>query len=204
MGSAGNALPAPRMEVEARGVEEAVLRLRLAQDAAGIGIWDWNLATGELSWDAHWAALFGTTLGEFEASIAGFDARTHPEDLPRVHAALRQAIDTAGAVQVEYRAVWADGTVRRLLSRGQALIDPDGQVRRVLGAVVDVTELRAAVDAEALAARRLAALAEVALQLARWRPWRTCARSSSTGGWRRWAQTAARSRSATMTGASSS
>jgi serine phosphatase RsbU (regulator of sigma subunit) len=156
---------APRIPAGA-GEVDAALRLRLVQEAAGIGTWDWDLVTGALRWDAQCAALLGVGLGAFDATVEGFDARTHPDDLPRVHAALREAIDTAGTVELEYRAVWADGTVRRVLVRGQTLVDAEGRVVRLLGAVVDVTDFRAAVDAEAVAARRLADLAAFALQLA--------------------------------------
>lgn len=145
---------------------EAAQRLRLVQEAVGIGTWEWDLATGVLHWDAQCAALFGVDLGELEEAIEGFDARIHPDDLPAVHGALRQAVETAGTVDVEYRAVWPDGTARRLLARGQALVDTGGDVVRVLGAAVDVTDVRAATEAEAVAARRLAGLSAVALRLA--------------------------------------
>ena len=144
---------------------ESALRLDLAQDAARVGLWDWDLLTGVLVWDTHCAALFGTTLAEFEADVVGYERRTHADDVRRVRALLQQAIDERTPFEAEYRALWEDGTVRHLLSRGRVLVRDDVPVR-MLGAVVDVTELREAVDRERQGARSMAGLADVALQLA--------------------------------------
>jgi hypothetical protein len=134
-------------------------RLRLAQDVAGIGTWDWDLVTGELDWDEQCAALFGLDLAEAPRTIDGFNALAHPDDLELVHAVLQDAIDTAGSVQVAFRALLPDGTVRHLLSRGQALVGQSGRAERLLGAILDVTDLRAASEAKSR-------LASVALRLA--------------------------------------
>jgi len=145
------------LSVDFTGSELA--RLRLAQDVAGIGTWDWDLATGALDWDDQCAALFGLPAGEAVRDIETFDSLTHPDDLEDAHEALQRAIDTAGSVEISFRTVWPDGSVRQLLSRGQALVGQGGRVERLLGAVLDVTDLRAAADDRA----RLAA---VALRLA--------------------------------------
>lgn len=145
--------------------QEAALRLDLAQDAARVGLWDWDLISGRLIWDAHCAALFGTTLAQFEAELSGYDRRTHPDDVERVHLLMQAAIDARAPFEAEYRALWDDGSVRHLLSRGRVVVRDDVPVR-LLGAVVDVTELREAADNERSGARSLAALAGVALQLA--------------------------------------
>jgi PAS domain-containing protein len=77
-----------------------------------------------------------------------------------------EAVPTGGTVVSTYRALLPDGTQRRLLARGRALVDADGTSTGVLGAVVDVTDLEVAVAARARSAETLARLAEVAMQLA--------------------------------------
>ncbi|MCW2726330.1 MAG: putative sensor protein [Frankiales bacterium] len=150
---AGRALELATREAQRHGALTA--RLRLAQDIAHIGIWDWNLQTGDLVWDAHCAGLFGITLDEFAGDLGAFDALVHPEDVPRVHAGLQNAIASGGAIEQDYRVIRPDGRERRHLSRGQALVDDSGQVVRLIGAVLDVTDMRAAADARS----RLAAVA---------------------------------------------
>jgi PAS domain-containing protein len=126
-----------------------------------------------VTWDAHCAALFGLSLRDFDGTIAAFAAAVHPDDRPKVAAAVRGSVEHALPMDVAYRAVWPDGTVRHLISRGKALPGADGRVQRILGASVDITELQwavlelqKAVEAQSSAARRLAALADAALQLA--------------------------------------
>jgi PAS domain S-box-containing protein len=140
------------------------LRLALAQQAAGLGYWDFDVGTQQLIWDQACAALFGLDLGDFDGTLDGFDARCHPDDLERVHAALATA-DPSRPMEVDYRALLPDGSVRHLLSRGQAVAGPDGSVERIVGVVLDVTSVRMADLQQRQAAERLASLATVALAM---------------------------------------
>lgn len=134
------------------------LRLRLAQDAAQLGYWDYAVTTSELVWDEACAAMFGIVLDEFEGSIVAFESRCHPEDLPRVQAVL-SATGPGQAMETTFRAVQPDGSVRHLLSRGQGVAGADGELERLVGVVLDVTGLHTS-------AERLSGLARVALDLA--------------------------------------
>ncbi len=140
-------------------------RLRLALEAAQMGLWDWDVVTGHLVWDERSAAMYGTTLAESTGSIADVDARVHPQDLPRVRAELSGALESLGAVDVEFRVVWPDGSVRWLYGRGQALVDQRGVAVRLIGVNVDVTEQRHATRERAADLARMAALVAVAQRL---------------------------------------
>jgi len=137
-------------------------RLRLVLDAAQMGMWDWDVLTGRLVWDARTAALFGTTLDQVSGTIADVEERVHPDDMPRVDAVLSGAIETAGVVDVEFRVVLDDGAVRWLHGRGQALTDDTGRVVRLIGANLDVTDTRRTEHLRTLDAQRMAGLVEVA------------------------------------------
>jgi PAS domain S-box-containing protein len=139
--------------------------LRLALEAAEMGLWDWELVTGELVWDERSAAMYGTTLRESTGSIADVNSRVHPDDLAGVQAVLGTAIETAGTVDVEFRVVWPDGSVRWLYGRGQALVDESGEVVRLIGTNMDVTEQRRAAQERAADAQRMAGLVAVAQAL---------------------------------------
>jgi len=97
------------------------LRWGLAIDAAGIGAFDWDLTTGKLSWDEQLTAMFGYDVDGFDESIEAFNARLHPDDLPRVSEALRGCIETCGEYEAEYRVVLPDGETRWVHARGRAL-----------------------------------------------------------------------------------
>jgi serine phosphatase RsbU (regulator of sigma subunit)/PAS domain-containing protein/anti-sigma regulatory factor (Ser/Thr protein kinase) len=134
-------------------------RMEQAQAVAGFGLWDWDLATGVVAWDAHCAALFGHPAQARTGDIAMFRADLHPDDAARMAGELDRARERGGPVELEYRALWPDGTLRHHFSRGSTLADEAGRPARMLGAVLDVTELRSASDARSR-------LAQVALRLA--------------------------------------
>lgn len=140
-------------------------RLQLALEAAQMGLWDWTVTTGELVWDERSAAMYGTTLADSTGTIADVDTRVHPEDLPRVRAALRDALDAAGSVDVEFRVVWPDASVHWVYARGQGAFDEGGQVVRLLGTNVDVTQQRHGAQERAEDAQRMAGLVAVAQAL---------------------------------------
>jgi PAS domain S-box-containing protein len=133
--------PSPR---EARTEAGAARRAlwELAVDAAGVGTFDLDLTKGVLVWDDRLLELFGYTRASFDETMEAFNARVHPDDLPRVLAALQGAIDTCGTYESEYRVLLPDGT-RWVQARGRALCDPHGRAVRVLGAAYDTTAVRA-------------------------------------------------------------
>jgi GAF domain-containing protein len=126
-----------------RRYESQRLRWDLATDAAGIGTFDWDITTGRLTWDDRLLAMFGYEPETFGQSIEAFNARVHPDDLPRVTEALQGCIATGGEFQVEYRVVQSDGSTRWVHGRGRALLGSDDRTVRVLGAAYDTTGERA-------------------------------------------------------------
>ena len=123
------------------------------------GTFDWDLSTGTFTWGERLLALFGyDTDPDTDPSnqrIEAFNARLHPDDLPRVTAALRSAIDCCGEYEAEYRVLLPDGATRWVTSRGRAIGDETGVAARVLGAAYDTTAMR---EGEARVARVLEAM----------------------------------------------
>ncbi|TQN40815.1 PAS domain S-box-containing protein [Blastococcus colisei] len=131
------------------------IRWGLAIDAAGIGTFDWDLASGRLSWDEQLNVMFGYEPGTFEETIEAFSARLHPDDRERVTEALQQCIDTCGEYDAEYRVVRPDGETRWVHARGRALVGSAGSAVRILGAAYDTTGER---EGAALVTRLLEAM----------------------------------------------
>ncbi|WP_238296716.1 PAS domain S-box protein, partial [Methylobacterium soli] len=137
-------------------LQEAEDRLRLALEGAGTGIYDYDLVTGALTWDARTRALFGIAPDEPVSFEGTYLAGLHPEDRERADAAVQAAIRSQGAFHLEYRVIGrADGAERHLAANGMTVFR-DGQAVRFVGTVHDITEARAA-EAQG---RRLAALVE--------------------------------------------
>jgi PAS domain S-box-containing protein len=118
--------------------------LRLAVDATQIGVFDLNLVTGELRWDARVRELFGVAY-DVPVSYETFLHGLHPDDRVLADAAVQTALDPdgPGIFDTEYRAVSPDGVERWLGARGKALL-LDGKAVRFIGTVRDITSRRRA------------------------------------------------------------
>ena len=149
----------------ARDRELTRARLAVALEAAQLGLWDWDLRTDALVWDARSIGMYGLAGVELSGRVADIERAIHPEDLPRVTAALGAAIEARASVDVEFRVVWADGSTRWVYARGQALVDATGAAVRVIGTNADVTEARRAAHERAEDAARMASLVVVAQAL---------------------------------------
>lgn len=160
-----------------RRAEEALResegRLRLARDAAGIGAWERDLATGEAIWSEQQYRLFGLppegpppTPAALRAMLVTGDgaAGLITDQVPAVAPA-----ETEGDVPLrgEYRIRRADtGEIRWIQVLGRPLRGPDGRAVRIVGVSLDITERRAAEERQALLMREVDHRAKNALAVA--------------------------------------
>ena len=114
-------------------------RLRLAQDAAQMGSWDWDMRTGEILWSPLHETLFGYEPGTPRRTYADFQNRLHPEDVARVGAAVDEAIASQTDFHCEYRVVWPDASVHWISGFGRFHFDASGQPVRMLGMVDEIS-----------------------------------------------------------------
>jgi PAS domain S-box-containing protein len=151
-----------------RNAEEALresqARLALAADAAELGIWDWDLASGRFVYSDRARAIFGFP-PEGEVTLAMVRSATHPEDLPRTSAMAARALDPAIRERepYEYRALLPDGSVRWVLANGEAvfgIVDGEERALRYVGTVQDITARKRADEALRETQARLTALAD--------------------------------------------
>ena len=136
---------------ERKRAEEALRRreewLRLAHDAAHSGAWEWDLRTNLNIWSEELWKLYGLEPFSCEPSYAAWREVVHPEDRPMAERTVQEAASKGIDLNVEFRVRDRDGAERWLLSRGRAMRDADGQVVRVVGIVVDITERKRAEEA---------------------------------------------------------
>jgi PAS domain S-box-containing protein len=109
-------------------------------EAASVGYWETDLATGKVVWSESMERILGMPPGGGDSTLAAFIERVHPDDRGELQSHARHCVDTLGTDQLEFRIVRPDGTVRWIASRGQALADSEGHAARVLGMAVDITD----------------------------------------------------------------
>lgn len=131
-----------------------VERLQAAQDATGLGIYDYDVPADRIFWDARIRELWGVAPNE-PVSYATFESGLHPDDHAHVNAAVAASFDPAGSghYAAEYRVISRrDGITRRISATGRTTF-VDGKPVRLVGTVRDVTDLRAEQEAAAAAER---------------------------------------------------
>lgn len=137
-------------------LRESEQRLRLAQQAAEVGAFEWDLQTNVNRWTPELEAMYGLAPGTFEGTREHWERLIHPEDRPIVLRQQEKAFDTGAPVQAEWRVIWPDGSIHWILARWQVLKDESGKPVRVAGINIDVTERKTAEQAR----QRLAAIVE--------------------------------------------
>jgi PAS domain S-box-containing protein len=145
------------LEASAARLQESEAQLRLATDAAEIGLWDVDNVTDTLYWPPRVRAMFGIS-SDVPVSMADFYAALHPADRAATTAAFVAACDPQkrALYDVEYRAIGKeDGVVRWVAAKGRGLFDGDGRCVRVIGTAVDITERKQIEERQLLLAREV-------------------------------------------------
>ncbi len=131
-----------RKAAEARHAE-VEQRYRLAAHATNDAIWDWRISDGHVIWNGALSALFGHAYTETTAQW--WLDHIHPDDLARIDTDIHAVIADGGtAWKGEYRFRRADGSYASVLDRGTVLRGPGGEPIRMIGAMLDLSERRAA------------------------------------------------------------
>ena len=127
-----------------RAVTAAEERYRLAADATSEVIWDWDLTSNHVLWNAALEQAYGHPLATVETTGEWWIAHIFPEDRTRVAASIHAAIEGEAANWSEkYRFMRRDGTYAEVLDRGRIIRNPNGKALRMIGAMLDLTPMRA-------------------------------------------------------------
>jgi PAS domain S-box-containing protein len=132
-----------RAETYLRESEE---KLRIALEAAQLGIWDTELTTGRITWSPNLETMFGFLPGAFDGSYETFLSHLHPDDRDYVQQAVSTAIRRQEDYDIEFRVIWSDGTVRWIASKGKAFYSDTGKPVRMAGINLDITNRKRAED----------------------------------------------------------
>lgn len=117
------------------------IRLRMAQRAAGIGAWEWDIEQKKVHWSEGLYRAFGVSPRRVPPTIENFLQLVHPADRPQIIRDMQTLNFPEGELRQEYRIVRPDGSTRWLESRGRVIAD-GGRLQRIIGVVVDVTDFK--------------------------------------------------------------
>jgi signal transduction histidine kinase len=114
-------------------------RLSLATAIARVGVWEWDLATDSLIWDATMFEIYGLA-PVVPMPYTRWAAAVWPDDRAAAEASLQLAVATRGHGASEFRIVLPDGTIRMISGVQRVILDDRGNATRVIGVNMDVTE----------------------------------------------------------------
>jgi PAS domain S-box-containing protein len=138
IGMVANITERKQAEEALRGSEE---RLRLAQQAAGMGAFERSVRTGVVTWSTDLEPMYGLQPGTFDGKTAAFFQNLiHPDDQARVMELVDRALKTSQPTTGEWRVLWPDGSMHWIAGRWQVFMDESGEPSRVHGVNMDVTE----------------------------------------------------------------
>jgi len=121
-------------------------QLNLAIEGSGIGMWDWNVPTGETYYTEGWVENFGYNINEVPPHISAWDNLLHPDDREKTFQALNENLNGSNDFyENEHRVRDKSGNWRWFLARGKVMArDETGNPLRHMGTFVEISDRKQA------------------------------------------------------------
>ncbi|MEI7673787.1 MAG: PAS domain-containing protein, partial [Deltaproteobacteria bacterium] len=142
-----------RQKLAEEALRKSEERLQLAITAADVGIWEWDVVSNRLTWDATMCRFYGITPDEFGGSYKAWETAIHPEDLPKMQSAVQRELLGGSDFSAEFRIIWPDGSIHWMKANARIERDPEGRAVRVTGTNLDITGDKLLVEAAEAASR---------------------------------------------------
>jgi PAS domain S-box-containing protein len=147
-----------------QGLRAAQQRVELATKTTGVGVWEWNVKTNVIIWDAQMFRIYG--VDPTPDGAAGYEvwaSTVLPEDLPRQEELLRLHASQGSGNRREFRIRRKDSNETRVIEAVETLrYDAHGDIESFVGTNLDVTENRRAEKALRLSQDHLRHAADAA------------------------------------------
>jgi len=125
-------------------------RLSLAIEGSNDGIWDWNLKTNEVYFSPRWKEILGYKDNEIKNEFAVWEDLVHSDDIQNAKDEINNLINSSDKdlrYSIKFRMLHKDGHYVPILSRAKKIVNLDGELIRLIGTHLDLTELVAMEDA---------------------------------------------------------
>jgi PAS domain S-box-containing protein len=140
-----------RDATERRKATEALIEherlLAETQRLARLGSWQWDLGDNTVTWSDEVYRIFGIDPEDFVPSYEAYLERLDPDDRVLSQEFVRRCIERGDPYVFDHRVTRPDGSVRWVQARGRAIRDANGEVVKLQGAALDVTDQRQAAEA---------------------------------------------------------
>jgi PAS domain S-box-containing protein len=127
----------------------------LALAAGQMGSWEWDIAANRGAWDEGQYRIFGVAPENFQISTDNIRKLLHPDDWEPLRQVVLRMAKGERTQQVEFRVRRPNGEVRWCTGTAAASLDGSGNVARISGVTIDVTERKEAEERQVLLAREV-------------------------------------------------
>lgn len=144
---------------------EALQRFELAMKAVKLGVWDWDLVNGRITWDEALCEIYGLEPSTFKRGYDAFEAQIVHEDRERVRRTIELAIHECRDCSIEFHIRRSDGAIRVIRAESKGFYSRDGKAIRHVGVNWDITEQREQ-EIKMLQASKMSSLGEMSAGIA--------------------------------------
>lgn len=117
-------------------------KLEFSLDSGNIGIWEWDLRTNEVNWDARMEKMFGLQKGAFERTYSAFENLVHEEDLSHIQKAIRNSLEKNLPFETVFRLRSKSQKTKFISAKGFLNRDNKSNPVSFTGVCIDVTGLQ--------------------------------------------------------------
>jgi diguanylate cyclase (GGDEF)-like protein/PAS domain S-box-containing protein len=115
--------------------------LEYSQSLAHVGSWDWDLINQTLVWTNETYRIFGVKPTDFKVTYENFLLSVHNDDKDSVISTVEDRLINGVTFSIQHRIIRPCGEIRQVLEKGRIIRDENGKPTRMIGAVLDITEL---------------------------------------------------------------
>ncbi len=148
-------LEAEKLKAE-KELKHITRNLEEAQEIANLGSWEFDVEKQALIyWSNESYKLFGIQKDEGLPSYERFLSLVHPKDFKLVNLKISQSIIEKKSNELEFRVLLNDGTIKWLFTKTKPIINSSGEVVRLLGTSLDISNRKKS-EEELIEAKRIA------------------------------------------------
>ena len=150
------ALRTKALEQKTNALQKSEESLRRATRAGRVGLWDWDLLTGQVLFSPEWKQQIGYLEHELQGRYDEWENRLHPDDIEKTLAVLKSSqAPPFPPYETEFRLRHKDGSYRWILATGDMEFDDKGNPTRMMGVHVDITERKRAEEEKSILENQL-------------------------------------------------